>query len=159
MTALNTDINRVFETPSTSNAIPVAEGARIYQDALVGKNAAGYGRPLQAGDTPMGFAKDHIDNTNGVDGEKICELKAKGKASLFISGITIADIGRAVYASDDNTFTLTDADNSLVGKLVRFEKSDYGIVAFDFLASIESHTGAAASASASMDNPDEDDGE
>lgn len=133
MTALNTDTNRVFETPDDTNAIPVAATAKIFSGALVGKNAAGYGRPLNAGDTAVGFAKDNIDNSNGVDGEKTCELKAKGKASLFIGGISLGDVGRKVYASDDNTFTLSENGNSVVGKLVRFEKADYGIVAFDFL--------------------------
>ena len=146
MTALNTDTNRVFETPNDSNAIPVAAAAKIYQGALVGRTATGYGRPLKAGDVAMGFAKDHTDNTNGVDGEKTSELKSKGKASLFISGITLADVGRKVYASDDNTFTLTEAGNSVVGKLVRFEKADYGIVAFDFLNGEEEQPAAPAAA-------------
>ena len=143
MTQLNTDTNRVFETPTDSNAIPVAATAKIYQGALVGKTTTGYGRALQAGDVAVGFAKDHVDNTNGVDGEKVCELKAKGKVSLFISGITLGDIGRKVYASDDNTFTLTEAGNTAVGKLIRFEKSDYGIVAFDFLNADEEQPEAA----------------
>lgn len=137
MTALNTDTNRIYETPSDSNTIPASAGAKIYQGALVGKTATGYARPLKAGDVVMGFAKDNVDNTNGIDGEKIVDVKAKGKASLFISGITIADIGRKVYASDDNTFTLTEGGNSAIGKLVRYEKTDYGIVAFDFLLSDE----------------------
>jgi hypothetical protein len=132
MTALNTDTNRIYETPNDSNAIPVVAGAKIYQCALVGRSAAGYGQPLQAGDIAVGFAKEHTDNTNGIDGEKTCELKAKGKVSLFISGITIADVGRKVYASDDNTFTLTATGNSFVGFVARFEKADYAIVAFDF---------------------------
>ena len=120
MTALNTDTNRIYETPSDSNAIPVAAGAKIYQGALVGRTAAGYGRPLQAGDVPMGFAKEPQDNTNGQDGEKTCELKAKGKVSLFVSGLTLADVGRKVYAGDDNTFTLAAAGNSFVGFVARF---------------------------------------
>lgn len=156
MTSLNTDTNRVFETPSDSNAIPVAAGAKIYQGALIGKIAAGYGRPLNASDIAMGFAKDNIDNTNGVDGEKICELKAKGKVSLFISGISIADVGRKVYASDDNTFTFAEAGNSIVGKLVRFEKADYGIVAFDFL-SVDDEPPLAAAPATQPINPDEGD--
>lgn len=140
MTQLNTDTNRVFETPADSNAIPVAAATKIYQGALVGKTTAGYGRALKAGDIAVGFAKDNTDNTNGIDGEKVCELKTKGKVSLFISGITLGDIGRKVYASDDNTFTLAETGNSAVGKLVRFEKSDYGIVAFDFLSADEKTT-------------------
>lgn len=156
MSALNTDTNRVFETPNDGNAIPVAASTKIYQGALVGKQPSGYGRPLQTGDVPMGFAKDHTDNTNGIDGEKTCDLKAKGKVSLFISGITIADVGRKVYASDDNTFTLTDTGNSFVGKLVRFEKADYGIVAFDFFADEEPVAGAPANAE---ETPEPNEGE
>ena len=155
MTALNTDTNRVFETPGDSNAIPVAAAAKIYQGALVGKTAAGYGRPLQAGDTAVGFAKDPVDNTNGVDGEKTCELKAKGKVSLFVSGISIADVGRKVYAGDDNTFTLAEAGNSAAGRLVRFEKADYGIVAFDFLNNTEETESAAPVAPANPTNENE----
>lgn len=144
MTQLNTDTNRIFETPADSNAIPVASAAKIYQGALVGKTTNGYGRALKASDIAVGFSKDHTDNTNGVDGEKVCDIKAKGKVSLFISGITLADIGRKVYASDDNTFTLTETGNSAVGKLIRFEKSDYGIVAFDFLNADEANESAPA---------------
>lgn len=154
MTQLNTDTNRVFETPADSNAIPVASAAKIYQGALVGKTDAGYGRTLKAGDVAVGFAKDHTDNTNGIDGEKVCELKAKGKVSLFISGITLGDVGRKVYASDDNTFTLTESGNSTVGKLIRFEKADYGIVAFDFLSADEEVSEAAPVQTTTLEEPE-----
>jgi len=133
MTKLNTDITRTFEIPNDANSVPVAEGAKIYEGALVGRNAAGYGRPLQAGDAPAGFAKDHVDNANGDDGDKNAELKSKGKVALTIGGITTADVGRKVYASDDDTFTLTKAGNSFVGFVARIEKDGTAIVAFDFL--------------------------
>lgn len=140
MSALNTDTNRIFETPNDTNSLPVATGSLIYEGSLVGRTETGYARALQAGDISVGFSKDHIDNVNGADGEKNCEVKAKGKVSLFISGITLSDVGSKVYASDDNTFILTETNNSLVGKLVRFERSDYGIVAFDFLSTDETTT-------------------
>ncbi|MFI3241212.1 MAG: hypothetical protein R3Y43_01435 [Alphaproteobacteria bacterium] len=133
MTALTTDINRIFESPNDSNSVPLAGEVKIYQGALIGLNEDGYGQSLEAGDVAMGFAKDNLDNTDGADGERIADVKAQGKVSLFISGLAIDDVGSKVYASDDNTFTLTATDNSLVGKIVRFEKADYGIVAFDFL--------------------------
>ncbi|MDO5385938.1 MAG: hypothetical protein Q4F75_01540 [Pseudomonadota bacterium] len=134
MTALTNDTNRVFEVNNDSNAVALAAGTKVFQGSLIGKTATGYGRALEAGDTAMGFAKDNVDNTDGTDGEKIVEVKSMGKVSLFISGLTIADIGKDVYASDDNTFTLTSTDNSKVGKIIRFEKSDYAIVYFNFLS-------------------------
>ena len=134
MTALTNDTNRVFEVNNDSNAVALAAGTKVFQGSLIGKTATGYGRALEAGDTAMGFANDNVDNTDGTDGEKIVEVKSMGKVSLFISGLTIADIGKDVYASDDNTFTLTSTDNSKVGKIIRFEKSDYAIVYFNFLS-------------------------
>lgn len=126
---LNTDTPRTYETPSSTNAVPVALDTKIYEGALVGRTADGLGRPLQAGDIAIGFAK-------GLVGD-ICELKSTGKVVLEITGITKADVGAKVYASDDNTFTLTESGNSLVGKLVRCESENIGIVAFDFLHSDE----------------------
>lgn len=133
MTALNTDTLRTYETQDDTNAVPVAAKEKIYGGALVGRTTEGYARALQAGDAAVGFAKDAADNTDGEDGDITVEVKARGKVSLFVSGLTVADVGKPVYASDDNTFTLTASGNSPVGTVVRFEKTDYAIVAFDFL--------------------------
>lgn len=131
---LDKDINVIFENAEDSNTILVAASTQIYLGSLIGATSGGYGRPLEAGDTAVGFAKDNLDNTEGSDGDQKADVKAKGKVSTFISGLTIDNLGAKVYASDDNTFTLTATGNSYVGKVVRFEKSDYGIVAFDFLS-------------------------
>lgn len=135
MASLTIDVNRVFEYPEESNSILVAAGAKIYEGSLVGLEPTGYGRALVARDIAIGFAKDNIDNSDGSDGDQNAELKSMGKVSLFISGLTPADIGKGVYATDDNTFTLIPTDASYVGKVIRFEKADYGIVAFNFLHS------------------------
>lgn len=134
MTALSADINRIFEHQNDLNAMPVAADKKIFEGSLLSKASTGYAQPLVAGEETAGFALEAVDNTQGSDGEKMVNVKAQGKVSLFISGLTIADVGKKVYASDDNTFTLTAGSNSLVGKVIRFEKADYGIVAFNFLA-------------------------
>lgn len=133
MTTLNADTLRTFETQEDTNALPVASKAKIFGGALVGLTETGYARPLQAGDPGAGFATDGVDNSDGADGAALVTVKSRGKVCLYISGLTVADIGKNVYASDDNTFTLTATDNSLIGKLVRIEEAGNGIVAFDFL--------------------------
>lgn len=133
MAKLTNDTLRTYETQDDTNALPVASKAKIFGGALVGLTEAGYARPLQAGDKAVGFATDGVDNCDDVDGAIHVTLKTRGKVCLYISGITVADIGKNVYASDDDTFTLTATDNSFVGKLVRIEEPDNGIVAFDFL--------------------------
>jgi hypothetical protein len=130
---LDKDTNRIFENGEAFNSISVAASAKIFEGSLIGATSGGYGRPLQTGDKAMGFAKDNIDNSDGSDGDRKVDIRAKGKVSLFISGLAMANVGAKVYASDDNTFTLTETNNVYVGKVVRFEKSDYGMVAFDFM--------------------------
>jgi hypothetical protein len=146
MSGLNTDTARVYETPDDANAIVVAAGAKIYQGALVGRTEDGRGRPLQAGDAAAGFATEPADNTDGAAGEKTARLKSRGKAALFVSGVSAADVGRKVYASDDNTFTLSASGNSFVVFVARFEKVDYAIVAFDFFRTEDAPAEAAAPA-------------
>ena len=104
-----------------------------FPDAIVVSNISIYGVPSYVYKGIEDFEKYN----NGAKGDKNVDVKAAGKISLFISGIALSDVGARVYATDDNTFTLSDTGNSYVGKLVRFERSDYGIVAFDFLTSEE----------------------
>jgi len=140
MAKLTNDTLRTYETQDDSNALPVAAGTKIFGGALVGCTDTGYARPLQAGDKAVGFAKDGVDNTAGADGDTSVELKTRGKVCLDMPGISIADVGKNVYASDDDTFTLTATSNSLVGKLVRVAEPEKGVVAFDFLFNPETET-------------------
>ena len=133
MAKLTNDITRVFETQPDANTVLVAAGAKIYAGALVGRNADGYGRPFEAGDAIAGFAKDHIDNTSGADGDKSCDLKAIGKVALTIPGVKQSDIGKMVYAIDEDGFTLTTKEDSALGRVIRIEAEDAAIVAFDLL--------------------------
>jgi hypothetical protein len=130
MPALNADTHRVYETPFDTNTMPVAAGAKIFAGSFLGKTDTGYCKPFVAGETyPVGFAMESVDNTNGADGEKVVQIKMHGKVSLFISGITAADVGHEVHVLNDNTFALEGGVS--IGKLVRFERADHGIVVFD----------------------------
>ncbi len=149
MSKLTQDISRTYEN-GDNNSVPVLSGAKIYNGALVGLNDAGYGRPFTAGDTPVGFARDHVDNTDGSDGDKTCDIKAVGKVLLTVPGVTVADVGKSVYATDDDTFALNGDDTSIVGKVVRYEDTDTAVVAFDFLNQAATDT---------EQEPDENDGE
>jgi hypothetical protein len=50
---------------------------------------------------------------------------------LSVGSLAITDVGKPVYASDDDTFTLTATSNSYVGRVHRFISTGVGIVAFD----------------------------
>lgn len=111
MTTLASDVQRPFEL-GTINEVPVIAGDIIYEGAAVGDNGSGYARPLQAGDYFYGFAEQNADNAAGAAGDVKVRVRTQGAVQVPISGLAITNIGAAVYASDDNTFTLTATDNT-----------------------------------------------
>ncbi|KQS90536.1 cytoplasmic protein [Rhizobium sp. Leaf386] len=111
---------------------PVIASDIIYQGAAVGENGSGYSRPLVAGDPFQGFAIETVDNSAGAAGAKGVNVRARGRIVLPISGLAITANDRpAVYASDDDTFTLTASSNSLIGYVSRWVSTGIGVVEFD----------------------------
>jgi hypothetical protein len=130
------DVNRTFELAGDGdslNDLPVIASDIIYEGAAVGENGSGYMRPLVAADPFMGFAQRKVDNSTGAAGDLLVKLRTKGRVKLTIAGLnTIATNDKPpVYASDDDTFTLTSSSNSLIGYVERFIASGVGIVSFD----------------------------
>lgn len=111
---------------------PVIASDIIFQGAAIGENGSGYARPLVAGDPFLGFAEVKADNSAGAAGAKTVRARRKGTIRLAISSIAITSNDRvAVYASDDNTFTLTSTSNTLIGYVSRWIASGYAEVEFD----------------------------
>lgn len=102
----------------------------IYQGAAVGDNASGYARPLVAGDPFRGFAAETVDNAAGAVAAKSVRCKRAGLISLPISALAITDVGKDVYASDDDTFTLTQSTNTRIGHVSSWVSTGIGIVQF-----------------------------
>ena len=130
MTALSTDVNRNYELGDI-NQVPVKGSTIIYQGAAVGGHSSGYARPIQNGDKFLGFADEHIDNSGGADGIKTVRVKKRGAVPLDISGVALGDIGKSVYATDDNTFTLSDSSSVYIGQISRIDSSGVALVEFD----------------------------
>jgi hypothetical protein len=130
MTTLARDTYRDYEL-GEENQVPAVASDIIYEGSAVGDNASGYGRPLVAADQFLGFCIEKCDNSAGSAGDKNIRVKTKGRISLTVSGVAITDVGKAVYASDDNAFTLTESTNSYIGRIVRYVGTDTCIVEFD----------------------------
>ena len=111
---------------------PVIATDIIYQGAAVGENTAGYSRPLVAGDVFQGFAVAKADNSTGASGAITVTVEQKGFITLPIASIAVTANDRAaVYASDDDTFTLTASTNSLIGYVSRWVSTGIAVVEFD----------------------------
>ncbi len=129
MTTLAVNKPRNYEL-GDHNDLPVITGDVIYEGAAVGLNNSGYARPLVAGDVFGGFALRECDNVDGADGAKNVRVVSRGQIILSVTGLTIDDVGKAVYASDDDTFTMTASTNTQVGAVKRYISNGVGVVEF-----------------------------
>ena len=105
---------RVFSTGEYQDYGVVASDI-IYEGAIVGISS-GYARPLQAGDTYLGIATETVDNSSGSAGDKNVRVATTVPFKMAVTGVSdVTSITLPVYASDDDTLTLTESTNSLVG--------------------------------------------
>ncbi len=106
----------------------VAAGAKIFAGALVCLNAAGFLVPgsISSTLTYVGRAEDFVDNTAGVDGDKVVLVRRR-KAFKFVNSGTDpvgqADMNKTVYVVDDQTVAKTNGAGarSAAGRLVGIE--------------------------------------
>ena len=96
---------------------PVEGGAHIYKGAFVGMSASGHAQGLVATNVFLGIACEEVDNTGLADGAKKVRVLSRGDFKEALSGVGQTKVGANVYASDDQTLTLTSTSNSLVGKV------------------------------------------
>lgn len=109
----NRDVDHYIDQELRS--FQIAASQNVFKGALVGLAAGGYAQPLTAGDRFVGIAYEEMDNTSGADGDLSVRVYTLGDFGMTLTGATIADIGRPVFASGDNTLTFTGNGNSYIG--------------------------------------------
>jgi hypothetical protein len=114
--------------------LPMIAADIIYEGAAVGDNASGLARPLVAADPFLGFAERTADNSAGAASAINVRVRTRGCIQLAVTGVaSAADVSETVYASDDDTFTLTSTSNTAIGKVQRWVSGTTCIVAFEAL--------------------------
>lgn len=103
----------------------------IYEGAMLGDNASGYARGLVAGDPFIGHSTEYYDNSAGSAGDNdIKRMCGRYRLQVTLSSVAITDVGQTVYASADDTLTLTQGSNSRVGVVDRYVTTDTAVVEF-----------------------------
>lgn len=106
------------------NELPIIASDTVYRGAAVGESStSGTYRPLQGGDTFVGFCDEQCANESGAASAKRIKVRQRGSARLSVTGVSSAATGRSgatVYASDDDTFTLSSTGGSSIGKIERW---------------------------------------
>lgn len=132
MTTLAEDSPQVPVT-GDFNSVGIIADDIVYEGAMVGDNASGYGRPLVAADRFLGHALKKVDNTGGAAGDKNIRLRTGIYRLCCDFAVAITDVGALVYASDDATLTLTALSNSYVGRVSRYVSATKAEVEFEAL--------------------------
>lgn len=128
MSAATADLNPTYELGDFGD-LPVKASQTIYRGEAVG-NTSGYARQLNAGDTFVGFATAKAVGTSADGGVNVNVIRS-GFRKLTITSVAVTDVGKPVYASDSNTYTLTQSTNTRIGTVARYEAADTAIVKFE----------------------------
>lgn len=129
--ALSANTPRTFEEGLEYGDFLVAASTTIYDGAIVGLSS-GYARGLVAGDAFAGVAIQKRDNSTGAAGALKVRVRRRGYLVMNVTGASaLTDKGKDVYASADDTLTLTQGSNSPVGKVHRWVSGTQCVVYFD----------------------------
>jgi hypothetical protein len=137
MSTLAANKLRVFELGGDPGLeeVPSIASDITYAGAAVGESTTtGTDRPLAGGDVFRGFCTEKCDNSAGAASAKNIKVMTRGVVKL--TGVTgldnVNDAGAVVYATDDDTFTMTASGASGIGKVVRYlGTSGEGLVYFE----------------------------
>jgi hypothetical protein len=132
MATLSIDKSRNFasDIDPITEGFPMIASDIIFIGAAVGANSSGHMRPLESGDPFRGFAMKRADNSAGAAGDVNVSVRRQGIVQLTVTGVSAAtDVGKPVYASDDDTFTLTQTA-SPIGSIAKWITSTSCLVYF-----------------------------
>jgi hypothetical protein len=138
MATLAADTPRVFETGHDEyiNELDCIAADIVFEGAAVGElNDTGTYQPLATSSTVdkfAGFCYEQCDNSTGVAAAKKIKVKQLGRIKLSVVGVAAkTDVGKTVWATDDNTFTLTYAAGAVsIGTVERHVAGTECVVSF-----------------------------
>jgi len=114
------------------NECPVAAGEDLYRGSMVFADAAGRATTT-LGAIFLGHAAAEANNVNGGAGAiNVLLHTGRYRAQVTLTGVALTDVGKWVWASDNNTLALTSngGANALVGKVARYVDTNLAVVEF-----------------------------
>jgi hypothetical protein len=113
----------------------VAASTVIYEGGFVGLNAAGYLVMYDAstsdttinGTRFVGIALEHIASQTSA-GDARCKVLTEGMFEHALSNAVIADVGKPVWISDDDTLNISPAGNQPIGVIANLASAGNVVV-------------------------------
>lgn len=117
--AARTANGKVVHLPSMElRQFPVGAGEHIYLSSIVGVDPAGYLKTFVPCDVAVGIAYEECNNAAGAAGAKYCQVYVDGDFEWPWASAALTDIGKPLYATDDQTLALTGHPDAYVGCVV-----------------------------------------
>lgn len=134
MTALNKDRNTARREGDIV-VDPVLAAKKIFGGSIVAVDANGYAQPAAdtAGLKVRGVAEEQADNSAGASGAKTIRVR-RGVFKFAATGLTIADVGKPVFVSDDQTVSVAATTNNVcAGIMVDIDSATEAWVAVGYI--------------------------
>lgn len=110
---------RIVRSDDDKGSASVAASTLIPQNGLVFRNSSGFAVNIVAsGANPLlGIAQTEANNSAGAAGDVRVELWTRGVFLLGFAGatLTIADVGKPCFATDNDTLSITGTSRTPVG--------------------------------------------
>jgi len=108
--------------------LPVGASEHIYKGAFVGTDPAGYLKAFVPGDLFAGIAYEEADNSSGSAGDINGRVFTLGDFELTLTSVAVKDMGKAVYATADNTLALSGHPDAFVGRVVNRTATNTAVI-------------------------------
>ncbi len=118
--------------------LPADATGHPYEGSMCSLRSDGYAGALTAGERFIGHAVQECDNSAGANAAKNVKLmRGIYRLEATLASVAITDVGKNVYASDDNTLTLTQGQNTFVGRVADYVKANTAIIEYFGLTELD----------------------
>ena len=132
--ALSADTIRQYRKLAPIIDIPAVVTDILYRGAAL-EDTSGTADVVSGTGNFLGFCAAKADNSAGAASAIDVGVYPEGEVYLSVTGVEDTDdVGETVYATDDNTFTLTSSGGTAIGKIVQWVTSTYCWVKFQGVA-------------------------
>lgn len=127
---------KITRADSDKGSCPVAASTKVPGGTLVFFNTSGYAiNAIAAGANKLlGVSYTTADNSGGANGDLTVEYWRRGQFEFAIAAATQADVGKRVYAVDNDTVSKTSTNQTYVGTISEVLSATSVMVDLDPLA-------------------------
>jgi hypothetical protein len=128
MTALSADAQVPIAASQYMRQYPVVAADVCYKGGFAGIDPAGYVKPFEPGDLFVGIFNGTVDNSAGTAGAKTADVITGGDFEFTLTGATLDDIGKPVFATDDATLAFSGHPDAFVGKVINYMTTNTALI-------------------------------